>query len=73
MRTIIDLPKESLLPLDELAKTEKTSRAALIREAVSEFLQRKGTVGEERAFGIWKAKGEDGVAFQERLRKEWEE
>ena len=46
-------------------------RAALVREAVSDFLERNRRDPRE-AFGLWRDRGEDGIAYQERLRGEWD-
>ncbi|MFN8992432.1 MAG: CopG family transcriptional regulator, partial [Pseudomonadota bacterium] len=56
MRTIIDISNEQVKALDELSRLEETSRVALIRLAIDQFLARQ--THEERArelaFGIWK-------------------
>lgn len=72
MRTIIDIPDTQLERLDVFAVQEKISRAELIRRAVADYLQRYATVAEDAAFGLWKQRGEDGLAYQQRLREEWD-
>ncbi|MFN8972127.1 MAG: hypothetical protein ACK5VZ_03505 [Alphaproteobacteria bacterium] len=56
MRIIIDISKDQINVLDELSRLEETSRVALIRLAIDQFLARQ--THEERArelaFGIWK-------------------
>lgn len=70
MRTLVDLGAERVEELDRLARERTKSRAALIREAVDEFLARHRGGGEE-AFGLWGPEAPDGLAFQEQARREW--
>lgn len=70
MRTLIDIGEPEIRELDELAKRQRKSRSALVRAAVGEYLERKRSAALEDAFGLWGA-GEDGIAYQERLRREW--
>jgi predicted transcriptional regulator len=72
MRTIIEIPDEVIESLDRVGDSEQRSRAALIREAISEYLRRKSLPPVAAAFGIWKDRQVEGVAYQERLRNEWE-
>jgi hypothetical protein len=55
MRIIIDISKDQINALDELSRLEETSRVALVRLAIDQFLARQ--THEERArelaFGIW--------------------
>jgi hypothetical protein len=71
MRTLVDLPEADLKQLNELSRARKTSRTQLIRLAVTGFLA-ENKPGLEDSFGLWKGKREDGVAYQDRLRSEWE-
>jgi hypothetical protein len=48
------------------------SRAELIWRAVTEYLRRFEASPDDAAFGIWQQRGEDGLAYQERMRSEWE-
>ncbi|MBI3958361.1 MAG: CopG family transcriptional regulator [Chloroflexi bacterium] len=71
MRTIIDLPQEQIDALDRLQGSER-SRAALIREAVALYLaQHPANFDELPAFGIWRGRGVDGLAYEDALRDEW--
>jgi hypothetical protein len=71
MRTLVDLGDHQVQALDELAKTEKRSRAALIRQAIDAFLvDRRGKLNDD-AFGLWGKRPTDGLAYQEKLRGEW--
>lgn len=74
MRTLIDLKEEEIAALDAQAKREGVSRAALMRQAIAEFLGRIGRPDEGAGFGAWKKDSRpavDGLAYQEKLRREW--
>ena len=71
MRILIDLDETQISELDQLARERKLSRAALMREAVADFLQKNIRDDAEKAFGLWGERNEDGLAFQERVRSEW--
>lgn len=53
MRTLIDLTDRQGAALDELAKSEKRSRAALIRQAIDDYLDKRRSKQEIDAFGLW--------------------
>jgi metal-responsive CopG/Arc/MetJ family transcriptional regulator len=77
MRTLVDIPDKQLKALSELSKQRKTSRAALVREAVSKYLAensksaRKAAI--DAAFGIWKDREFDGLGYQKNIRAEWDD
>ena len=71
MRTLVDVGDTQLQELDELSKEEKRSRAALIREAIDDFLAKRRSKHEGDAFGLWGNRKVDGLVYQERLRSEW--
>lgn len=74
MRTLVDIPEQDLKLLNSISKTEKVSRAELIRRAITAYVaprQQKWS-GIDAAFGLWADRKEDGLAYQERLRKEWD-
>ena len=75
-RTIIDLPNEDLKRLDELAEQSSVPRAAVLREAVAEYVVRKGNAPSALkplvGFGSLKGYYGDGQAWQDDLRNEWE-
>jgi predicted transcriptional regulator len=72
MRTVIDVPDDLIQSLDQVSDTENRSRAALIREAITEYLCKKTLPTAEAAFGLWKQNPVDGVRYQEELRSEWD-
>jgi predicted transcriptional regulator len=57
--------------LDALAKRLQRSRAALVRAAIDDYLDRHHRDQVEDGFGLWGARGIDGLAYQDRLRQEW--
>ena len=71
MRTILDLPKHQLDALTKLAARKRLSRAELIRQAIAEYLERHSTIASDEAFGLWAARGEDGLSHEARVRNEW--
>jgi metal-responsive CopG/Arc/MetJ family transcriptional regulator len=71
MRILIDVGDSQLHELDELSKQEKRSRAALIREAIDDFLARRRRKHQGDAFGLWGKRKIDGLVYQERVRSEW--
>ena len=71
MRTLVDLGEAQLQALDELAKKEKRSRAALIRRAIDEYLTKQRSKQEGEAFGLWGKHKVDGLAYQKKVRSEW--
>jgi hypothetical protein len=73
MRTIIELPTDQIESLDEWCRHEGVSRAEAVRRAVAEHLRKHPAGGAKRAFGMWKDVAEDALAYQERLRSEWDD
>lgn len=74
VRTIIDLPDDQLDALDGICRRDGISRAEAIRQAVTLLTRQRGVGRSGLAFGIWRGKrAGDGVAYQERLRREWHE
>jgi metal-responsive CopG/Arc/MetJ family transcriptional regulator len=71
VRTIIELPEEHLRALAELCRRQKISRAEAIRRAVAEYARHRLAHESGRAFGIWRGRRVDGVAYERRLRREW--
>ena len=71
MRTIIDIPSEQLDSLASLCQREGTSRAEAVRRAVASYLNEQTGDLDDDAFGIWRKRKIDGVAYQRKLRAEW--
>ena len=72
MRTIIDLPATQLDGLDALCRSEGLSRAEAIRRAVAALLQRYHASRTRQAYGLWRGRKVDGLAYQRTLRREWD-
>lgn len=73
MRTIIDLPSAQLDALDAWCRRDRISRAEAIRRAVAATVGRQAAGGREAAFGLWRDRQIDGLAWQQRLRGEWDD
>jgi metal-responsive CopG/Arc/MetJ family transcriptional regulator len=76
VRTLVDIPEEQLKELTLMSKERKTSRAALVREAVSAYIKSNTEAARlariEAAFGIWKDRGMDAMDYLDALRTEWD-
>jgi metal-responsive CopG/Arc/MetJ family transcriptional regulator len=73
MRTLIDIPEDDLGLLKKLSKASSLSRAELVRQAISQYLETHRLARKTDAFGVWASRREDGLAFQRRVRGEWQE
>lgn len=71
MRVLIGIDDARVEALDNLAKRVRRSRAALIRAAVDEYLDRHSREQVEDGFGLWGEREIDGLAHQESLRRTW--
>jgi metal-responsive CopG/Arc/MetJ family transcriptional regulator len=71
MRILVDIAEKQVHALDALSKGIKRSRAALIRDAVGDYLARQRTKQPSDAFGLWGDQKIDGLAYQEKIRSEW--
>jgi metal-responsive CopG/Arc/MetJ family transcriptional regulator len=69
MRTLVDLGDGQIQALDDLSKKDKRSRAALIRQAIDDYLAKRHS--KHDAFGLWGKRKVDGLAYQEKVRREW--
>jgi Ribbon-helix-helix protein, copG family len=72
-RFLVDVPVEDVRKLDEIAKRDGKSRAAVLREAVANYLALGNNDWLDAGFGLWAKYGftEDGMDYQDRLRNEW--
>lgn len=74
IRTIISLPREIKIWLDDYSKKKNKPTAETIREAIKLY---KESIESERSdalsatAGIWKEKKIDGNKYVEKLRSEW--
>ncbi|WP_207791510.1 ribbon-helix-helix domain-containing protein [Sandaracinobacteroides saxicola] len=75
MRALVDLRDEQVSILDAMAREGGTSRAALVREAIDEWLNARRKERLMAQFGGWADAGrpyEDGLAYQMAMRAEWD-
>ncbi len=72
-RFLADVPEDDIRMLDEIAKRAGKSRAAVLREAVANYLEVSGKEGFEKYFGLWERHGSkvDGLDYERQLRGEW--
>lgn len=71
-RTLVGFSDRDLSELDALSALKKVPRAELIRQAVGAYLEKVRPAGNsDEAFGLWKNKKIDGLAYQKKLRDEW--
>jgi metal-responsive CopG/Arc/MetJ family transcriptional regulator len=74
MRTIVELPDNQIDHLKTLGKRLGLPRTELVRRAVADYLARHPTEPKDAAFGLWKERSlPDGLAWQQRMRTEWDE
>jgi len=76
-RTLVDLEEQDLIGLDTLASKRNISRAAVLREAVAEYLIKRERIpaAQQQAiegFGALKGHLADGQIYQNQLRAEWD-
>lgn len=70
MRTLVDIPDRQINELAAISSAQNISRAELIRRAISSYISLHCD-GAGDAFGIWKERPQEGLAYQERIRSEW--
>jgi metal-responsive CopG/Arc/MetJ family transcriptional regulator len=70
-RTIVDIPREQIDALDRLRAQQHMTRATLIREAIASYLTTHHAGLAQEAFGIWRDKPVDALAYEHKLRSEW--
>ncbi len=72
MRTIIDLPEQTVAQLDDIKSSEGVSRNELVKRAVTMLLKTYDKP-EVNAFGLWgkEAQQQDGLTYQQNIRDEW--
>ena len=70
----MELPAQQLAALDAWRVAHGVSRAEAVRQAVARFLvaEKAHASALESTSGMWADRPEDGLAYQERLRAEWE-
>ncbi len=73
MRFLADLSEDDVKWLDQRAREQGKSRAAVLREAVSAYRVEDSKDWIDQGFGIWKDRNDldEAVEHQRRLRAEW--
>ena len=73
MRILTEIPDDDVRELDALARKQGKSRAAVLREAISNYLSIGEKEGFEKYFGLWERHGSkvDGLEYERKLRDEW--
>ncbi len=77
VRTVITLEEEDKAWLDRKAEEDRVSMAELVRRAVRLYREESNREAQplrqllQATSGLWK--GEDGLAYQRRIRSEWDE
>ena len=79
MQTTIELSEERLHQLDQLTQSERISVEELVGKALDAYVSLQPVPAGshswaemDAAFGLWKDRGEDGLAYQLRMRAEWD-
>ena len=70
-RILIDLTDAQLQALAAKVHAEKRSRAAIVRDAIDDYLERHAISDASGVFGLWKDRALDGLEYQEAHRAEW--
>ncbi len=70
MKTILELPQDLIELLSRVCKHKQISKAEAIRTAVRVYWGADAPT--DSAFGLWKNRKIDGMAYQRKLRSEWE-
>ena len=74
-RTMLYLPQDLYSRALLASKRQKTSLAAVIREALNRYLARPSEGESLRSlragFGLWRGRQETGLQFENRLRRQW--
>lgn len=72
MRFLADIPDDDVKWLDQLARDQGISRAAVLRDAVTRYRDGEARQGIERYFGLWERHGStiDGLSYERALREE---
>jgi len=74
-RTMLYLPHQLYKSCAAVARKEKKSLAALIREALTVYLQRNSAKGKwdslQAGFGLWKDRDANGIEYENQLRSHW--
>jgi hypothetical protein len=70
-RLSVNFPESCIDAPDAIAQAEGLSRAQVVRKAILLYLEQRRCANGD-AFGIWKERPVDGVAYQEAMRSAWQ-
>lgn len=70
-RIFIDLPQPQFDALAQIVELQQRPRAAVIRDAIEAYIANHPQSRSVDAFGAWRAKGLDGLDYQQALRSNW--
>jgi hypothetical protein len=74
---MVDIPDGSVEGLNALAAEKGAPVAELVGNAIAEYVMMHGRKrtgeGISKSFGLWGQDFEDGLAYQQRLRAEWDD
>ncbi|KNH03715.1 hypothetical protein BRCH_02078c [Candidatus Burkholderia brachyanthoides] len=70
-RILVDLLDEQIDELSALGEMQQRSRAAVIRDAVSAYVESNRRRPAVDVFSLWKNRRIDGLRYQQELREEW--
>ena len=73
MRISVDIGEDDLKALDFIAALENVSRSSLIRRAVGKSLKGNSPNDRSEAFGLWRNRTVDCLAYQDEIRREWQD
>jgi hypothetical protein len=65
-----DIPDRQIEDLAVICKAEQKTRSEIIRRAISAYIEEHKPAAVD-AFGLWKDRKVDGLAYQEQVRSEW--
>ncbi|MFN7096657.1 MAG: ribbon-helix-helix protein, CopG family [Gammaproteobacteria bacterium] len=73
MKTLINIPDNQLVIIQQICEEQHVSRTELIRQALTLLIERhnKKSTNVDKAFGILRNKKLDSLAYQRKLREEW--
>jgi len=70
-RILVDLPDAQVAELAEIVDAEQRPRAAVIRDAIDDYIAQHRPSLASDVFGLWKGRKIDGLEYQQELRSEW--
>ncbi|WP_417917168.1 CopG family transcriptional regulator [Candidatus Electronema sp. JC] len=76
IRLLIELPQYQVFLLKQYCEEAQVSEAEAVKQAVTQFLARTAqkshrTLRKHPAFGLWRDRQQNALAYQEDLRDEW--